>query len=94
MTSTYECMELNQLVLVQLLKTAKDSAERDNQRMHARKVLIEKKKEEQERLLLQAEKEEEERRAVQERLSVAAEEERRRLDRSLTSFTFFLTTAL
>lgn len=65
----------------QLVRDAVASAQKDNERMNGRKILIEKKKEEQERLLLQAEKEEEEKRIMQERLSVAAEEERRRLDR-------------
>lgn len=67
---------------LQLVKAARESAEKDNQRMAGRKLVIEKKKEEQERLLLQAEREEEEKRAVQERLTAAAEEERRRIDRS------------
>lgn len=66
---------------LQLVRDAIASAEKDNERMAGRKILIEKKKEEQERLLLQAEKEEEEKRIMQERLSVQAEEERRRLDR-------------
>jgi len=68
-----------------LVRAAKESAEKDNERMAGRKLVIEKKKEEQERLLLQAEREEEEKRAVQERLTAAAEEERRRIDRSLSN---------
>ena len=66
---------------MQLVATAKESAEKVNELALARKAAIEKRKEAEEQRLLQAEEEEHNKRVQLARQSEAAEEERRRADR-------------
>ena len=66
---------------MQLVATAKESAEKVNELALARKAAIEKRKEAEEQRLLQAEEEEHAKRIQLARQSEAAEEERRRADR-------------
>jgi hypothetical protein len=62
----------------QLARAAVESADRDNKRALARKVVIEERKEKAERAALAAEQEEADRRLLQQRINDSVEEQRRK----------------
>ena len=65
---------------LQAIQQALHSAQQDNVRANARKLMIERRKEEAERRLMQAEEEAERSRMMQLKATEQAEEERRRKD--------------
>lgn len=71
-------IDMNGMLETQLARAAVESADRDNKRALARKVVIEERKEKAERAALAAEQEEADRRLLQQRINDSVEEQRRK----------------
>ena len=79
LTGQLPCQTLY-FIALQAIQQALQSAQQDNVRANARKLMIERRKEEAERRLMQAEEEAERSRMMQLKATEQAEEERRRKD--------------